>query len=54
VKGVHWSKAAGKWAAKVGFKGKYHIAGYFDDIAEAEIAVRQLREQLHGDFTNHG
>lgn len=54
VKGVHWSKAAGKWVAKVGFKGEQRIAGYFDDIAEAEIAVRQLREQLHGDFTNHG
>ena len=54
VKGVHYHKSSGKWMAKVGFKGEKHIAGYFDDIAEAEIAVRQLREQLHGDFTNHG
>lgn len=54
VKGVHWAKNHNKWVAKVGFKGKQRIAGYFDDIAEAEIAVRQLREQLHGDFTNHG
>jgi hypothetical protein len=54
VKGVHWAKNHNKWVAKVGFKGKKYIAGYFDNIAEAEIAVRQLREQLHGDFTNHG
>ena len=54
VKGVYWHKKLGKWAAKVAFKGERHHIGCFDDIADAEIAVRQLREQLHGDFTNHG
>ena len=52
VKGVR--RSGNKWIGSVGFKGERHYVGPFTDIAEAEIAVRQLREQLHGDFTNHG
>ena len=52
VKGVQ--RSGNKWIGSVGFKGERHYVGPFTDIAEAEIAVRQLREQLHGDFTNHG
>ena len=51
VKGVQ--RSGNKWIGSVGFKGERHYVGPFTDIAEAEIAVRQLREQLHGDFTNH-
>ena len=52
VKGVQ--RSGNKWIGSVGFKGERHYVGPFTEIAEAEIAVRQLREQLHGDFTNHG
>lgn len=52
VKGVR--RSGNKWIGSVSFKGDRHYVGPFTEIAEAEIAVRQLREQLHGDFTNHG
>ena len=52
VKGVQ--RSGNKWIGSVSLKGERHYVGPFTEIAEAEIAVRQLREQLHGDFTNHG
>jgi hypothetical protein len=30
-----------------------HI-GYFDNLQEAETAIKQAREVFHGEFTNHG
>ena len=54
VKGVSWNKSGGKWMAKVDFKGTSYVAGYFDDIDEAEQAARSLRQSIHGEFTNHG
>ena len=52
VKGVQ--RQGNKWIGAVGFKGERYYVGPFIEIAEAETAVRHLREQLHGDFTNHG
>jgi len=52
VKGVQ--RQGDKWIGSVGFKGDRHYLGPFIEIADAEAAVRQLREQIHGDFTNHG
>ena len=54
IKGVIWSKSAGKWKSVVGFRNKKYVAGYFDDIDEAEQAARSLRHSIHGEFTNHG
>jgi hypothetical protein len=53
VKGVYktpWNT----FQVRVGYRGVLYNGGRFKNIADAEIAVRQLREQLHGDFTNHG
>ena len=53
VKGVYktpWDT----FQVRVGYRGVSYNGGRFKNIAEAETAVRQLREQLHGDFTNHG
>ena len=54
VKGVNWHKHQKRWVARIAVNGKRVHVGYFDDIAEAEIAVRGAREQLHGGFCNHG
>jgi hypothetical protein len=54
VKGVSWNKRNEKWEAHLKFEGKKIHVGYFIDIKEAEIAVKKLREQLHGEFANHG
>lgn len=53
VKGIRVSRHS-TFQGKVRLDGKMYYTAWYPDIAEAEIAVRQLREQLHGDFTNHG
>lgn len=54
VKGVSWSAAAGKWLAQVGAYNYNHRLGLFEDINDAEAAVRAARERLHGEFACHG
>lgn len=54
VKGVGFYKKYNKWRARVTAHGKTKLAGYFDTIEEAEVAVRNLREKLHGEYANHG
>ncbi len=54
VKGVTWCKTYSKWLARVRLNGKYKHVGYFDDLNKAEIAIRRVREELHGEFANHG
>lgn len=47
VRGVHWSKLHSKWRAVVAHnKKKYHV-GLFDDLQEAEKAVKAKRNELH-------
>lgn len=46
VRGVSWDKRSQKWRATAGHNGKYHCAGYFDTIEEADQAVRRLRAEL--------
>ncbi len=53
VKGVSRHQN-GKWHAQVCLNYKIHHGGLFDDLAEAEKAVRALRDKLHGEFANHG
>jgi hypothetical protein len=54
IKGVCWNKRKSKWFAQImKDRIKYHL-GYFDNILDAETAVRLKREQLHKEFTNHG
>lgn len=58
VKGVSWHKRIKKWAATIqktdgGILKRYHL-GYFDCIEDAGYAVRAKREELHGEFANHG
>lgn len=54
VKGVNWNQFHKKYEAKIMSKGKLHRLGFFNEINDAENAVKELRESLHGKFTNHG
>ncbi|TCD25011.1 Pathogenesis-related transcriptional factor and ERF protein [Lelliottia amnigena] len=54
VKGVNWDKQRKRWRARVVVNGKYFTAGHFKEIADAELAIRNLRERVHGEFANHG
>lgn len=54
VKGVDWDKRRNKWRVRVKAFDKRHHVGYFTDIAEAEAAAIQKRNELHGEFSNNG
>lgn len=54
VKGVYWYKRKRKWHARCDADGKSNHLGYFDSLDDAAFAVRQFREQHHGEFANHG
>lgn len=54
VKGVYWSKVQRKWRGQVCLNYQVHHTEAFEDIRDAEMAVRSLRERLHGEFANHG
>ena len=54
VKGVRWKETHNMWSASVTLNGKRKHVGHFRTVPEAEVAVRKAREQLHGEFVNHG
>jgi hypothetical protein len=54
VKGVSFNKRLQKWHARIGHFYKEIHVGYFTTLEEAEKAVKEKREQLNMEFTNHG
>jgi len=53
-KGVYWDKERKKWKAQVRCNGETIHLGCFENLEEADVVVRAAREELHGDFANHG
>jgi hypothetical protein len=53
VKGVSWINSRKKWEAKVMTSGNTVHLGRFDDIQDAENAVRLYRIEQHGKFARH-
>ena len=47
VRGVSWSKAAGRWAVFVKSRGRTHYGGLFDSIEDAGRTASDLRSKLH-------
>jgi hypothetical protein len=53
IKGVHYHKKTGKWTIEVAYNKKKYYGGIFDNLQEAEIQVKALREKIHGEYTRH-
>jgi hypothetical protein len=54
VKGVSRHKKSGKWIVGVAYNKKKYHGGLFNTLEEAENRAKQLRAEVHGEFTNHG
>jgi hypothetical protein len=52
VKGVSWSKQNQRWTAEVVRDGKAHRKS-FRHLEDAAAWVKQLRVELHGEFSRH-
>ena len=52
IKGVYPIK--NKWASKIVFNGVRYWLGLHENIRDAENAVVEKRNELHGIFANHG
>jgi hypothetical protein len=53
VKGVY-AMPGGRWRAQLNSDGTRHRLGCFATLVEAEAAIAEARERLHGEFANHG
>lgn len=53
VKGVNWNTKAEKWYARIGLNGRRRSLGYFENLVEAEAAIRTARSDMHGDYARH-
>ncbi|HXJ73987.1 MAG TPA: AP2 domain-containing protein [Candidatus Dormibacteraeota bacterium] len=53
VKGVSWSKKAGRWLAHVTVNKKALHLGLFETIEEAKAAREAAADKLHGKFVRH-
>ena len=53
-KGVFYRKDSRKWTAQVSLSGKRYNLGMFSTAEEANKAAVSKREELHGEFVNHG
>ncbi len=54
VKGVTWYKPTNKWRSMISAKGKKIHIGYFNRLQDAKTAIASKRNELHGEFANHG
>jgi len=54
VKGVSFSKQAGKWRAAINANGEYISIGFFSILEDAEKAMAEKRLELHGEYANNG
>ena len=50
VKGVSWDSSRRKWRARIKINGKTKLVGRFNDIHDAELAIRKARNEVHGEF----
>lgn len=54
IKGVSFIKSLNKWRARLRLNNKRIHIGLFTDLEDAANAVRETRQKLHGNYTNHG
>ena len=51
---ISWHKASGKWQVEVTANNKKHYGGLFVNKEDAIAKAIQMRDELHGEFANHG
>ena len=54
VKGVTWDKRKNSWLARIIHERKCIHVGNFKDIEEAREAIIRKRNEIHGEYANHG
>jgi hypothetical protein len=54
VKGVGWCLQKKKWRARIVHKNKEIHIGFFDNLNQAEIKIKEKRQEIHKEFTNNG
>ena len=52
--GVVWHKRDEKWVVRVWVNKKSHFGGLFVNKEDAIAKATQMRDELHGEFANHG
>ena len=53
IKGVSWDKSRQKWQAKCMINSKTIHLGRFDNLEQADLAIRHWRDQNHGCYARH-
>ena len=53
-KGVDFMKTLGKWRARIRSNGTRLNLGVYNSKEEANVAIVKARDELHGEFANHG
>jgi len=54
AKNVYWNKERGNWRVRVRLNYKNHCGGSFVNKEDAIAKAIQMRDELHGEFANHG
>jgi hypothetical protein len=54
IKGVSWHKDAKKWAVHLNVNGKHKYIGIYETKELAESAIKEIRNEHHKQFSNHG
>jgi hypothetical protein len=54
VKGVSWYASRGRWVAEIRLQGKNIWLGQFEELKDAENAIRKARPKIHDKFHKHG
>jgi len=52
--GVYWHKQHKKWYVRVKLNNEPHYSGYFVNKEDAIAKATEMRNELHGEFANHG
>lgn len=52
VRGVSWYKAAGKWRARIEYRGVTYDLGYYKDLSEADAVLAEARQNIYNDFVS--
>lgn len=53
IKGVSWSRVAGKWQTGITVNGKKCFRKYFVNLDDAKKYIESMRKQNHGDYARN-